>query len=79
MQIVSEKILRQIIEEGKEQGKDVSHLEKVLNSGKFPEPEKIGEVKTFQKRVILSTGPARKEDFEEIEPYPRSTPKREEK
>lgn len=78
MQIVSEKILRKLIEEGKEQEKDVSHLEKVLNSGKLTEPEKMGEVKAFPKRVILSTGPARKEDFDEIEPYLRSTPRKEE-
>jgi len=77
MQIVSEKNLRKLIEEGKEQGKDVSHLEKVLKSGRFTEPEKMGEVKAFPKRVILSTGPARKEDFEEIEPYRRFTPERE--
>lgn len=68
MQIVSEKVLRQIIEEGKEQGKDVSHLEKILNSGKVLEPKKIGEVRTFSKWVIMSTGPARKEDFKDIDP-----------
>lgn len=77
MQTVSEKTLRKLIKEGKEQEKDVSHLEKVLNSGKFPEPEKMGEVKVFSKWIIMSTGPVRKEDFEEIEPYLRSTPERE--
>lgn len=83
MQPIDKKELKLLIKEGKEEGKDTSELEKMLEEERFTEAP-IGEVKEevvereawamtekgpekIKKKgrvVILSTGPARKEDFE---------------
>jgi len=66
MQPVSREDLEKLIEEAKSAGKDTSELEKMRE--KLIEPavgeEKKKRVKEGHERVILSTGPAREEDFE---------------
>lgn len=67
MQPVTEQELKRIIREAKEAGKDTSEIERLLASRAFDNPAS-GEVKVIEegkkKKVIISTGPAREEDFE---------------
>ena len=60
-------MLEKIIKEAKAEGKDVSDLERILKSGEIGNLVQYGEVRRFSKWRIISTGPARKEDFEEID------------
>lgn len=63
MQPVTQKELKRLIQEAKAAGKDTSELEQLAN----PEPgctPTLGEVKQVGDRLIVSTGPAREEDFE---------------
>jgi adenylosuccinate lyase len=79
MQPLDKEELKRLIQEAKAENKDTSELEKLLSEDKLEESPK-GEIleekfdkkvwtktkpKTQQvKRIIISTGPARKEDFE---------------
>lgn len=72
MQEVTRKELEKLIAEAKAAGKDTSKLEKALEDMKTmiaPAKPPEGEVKEKKKKgkkwVIISTGPAREEDFEE--------------
>lgn len=80
MQPTEKKVLEALIKEAKAAGKDTSELEKILTTPKPPMGEtkeedierevlmmtdkgaKKGKAKG--KRVIISTGPAREDDFE---------------
>ncbi len=67
MQPVTEKELKELIEEAEAEGKDVEDLKKELSAGKKHIPPKA-ETKRLPTQngtmIIQSTGPARKEDFE---------------
>lgn len=63
MQPITREELEKMIEEAKAEGKDTSQLEQLLSERALPEP-KWGEVKQVGESVIISTGPAREEDFE---------------
>lgn len=65
MQPVTKEGLQRLIREAKAEGKDTSELESLLKAN----PERggtptMGEVKRVGDRLIVSTGPARAEDFE---------------
>lgn len=70
MQPVTKEELKELIGEAKKEGKDTSKLEKTLAEVRLAEPP-AGKVmkkkreKAKGKWVIVSTGPAREEDFEE--------------
>lgn len=71
MQEVSKEKLKQLIEEGKKAGKDVSKLEVTLQALTLAAEvkPKLGEKKVIKKTekgtvIIESTGPAKEEDFE---------------
>ena len=66
MQPITKEELEKLIEEAKAAGKDTSKLEELLD-----QPEnlldiapKLGEEKKAGDRWIMSTGPAKEEDFE---------------
>jgi len=69
MQEVSKEELKQLIEEAKKAGKDVSKLEAALRSMVEEVKPVKGEKKEVKKTkkgavIIESTGPAKEEDFE---------------
>lgn len=71
IQEVSTEKLKQLIDEGKKAGKDVSKLEATLHTLTLTAAvkPKLGEKKVVKKTekgtvVIESTGPAKEEDFE---------------
>ena len=79
MQEITEEQLKELIEEAKQEGKDVSKLEEQLNlmaegalesavdleTPAVPMMGEKAERKEGEKKVIIeSTGPAREEDFE---------------
>lgn len=70
MQPVSEKDLKELIKQSKEAGKDVSKLEKTLETAREQFPP-VGQTKEKQTEtgtvVIESTGPAKEEDFEDYD------------
>ena len=66
MQLINKKKLEKFIKEAKAEGKDTSELENFLSS-EIGKTVPIGEVKKFSKWVIVSTGPAREEDFEDFD------------
>lgn len=64
VQPITKEELEKLIEEAKAAGKDTSHLEELLDQPAPLLEPKFGEIKKVGKRWIMSTGPARKEDFE---------------
>ena len=69
MQEITKKEVKQLIEEAKKAGKDVSKLEKTLEALVEEVKPKSGEKIVVRKKkkgsvIIESTGPAKKEDFE---------------
>lgn len=64
MQPISKAELEQLIEEAKAEGKDTAALEALLAQPAPPLEPKFGEVKKVGERWIMSTGPAKEEDFE---------------
>jgi len=64
MQPITREELEQLIKEAKAAGKDTSKLEALLDQpGPLLEP-RFGEVKKVGERWIVSTGPAKEEDFQ---------------
>ena len=70
MQPIERKELARMIEEAKVEGKDTSSLEQLLNQK--PEIPTMGEVRQLGDQLIISTGPARREDFEQEQIAPRT-------
>ena len=64
MQPITREELKKLIEEAKAAGKDTSKLEELLSQPAALLEPKFGEEKQVGERVIISTGPAREEDFE---------------
>ncbi len=64
VQPISQEELEKLIEEAKAEGKDTAALEAMLaDPAPLLEP-KLGEVSKVGERWIMSTGPAKEEDFE---------------
>ena len=63
MQPVTKKELEKLIEEAKAAGKDTSKLEELLNQPAPLLEPKYGDEKKVGERWIVSTGPAKEEDF----------------
>jgi hypothetical protein len=64
MQPITREELEKLIEEAKAAGKDTSKLEQLLAEQPVLLEPQVGEVKEVgDERVIISTGPAREEDF----------------
>jgi hypothetical protein len=64
MQPITKEELAQLIEEAKAAGKDTSKLEEQLSQPAPLLEPKFGEIKKVgEERWIMSTGPAREEDF----------------
>jgi hypothetical protein len=64
MQPITREELEKLIEEAKAAGKDTSELEELLGRPASTVEPKFGEVKKVGERWIMSTGPAREEDFQ---------------
>jgi hypothetical protein len=65
MQPITKEELEKLIEEAKAAGKDTSELEELLSERAPLLEPKFGEIrKVGKERWIMSTGPAREEDFE---------------
>ena len=64
MQPVNKEELKKLIEEAKAAGKDTSRLEELLDEPAPLLEPKFGEVKKVGERWIMSTGPAKEEDFQ---------------
>ena len=63
MQPITKEELEKLIEEAKAAGKDTSKLEELLSQRNPLLEPKLGEVKKVGERWIMSTGPAKEEDF----------------
>jgi hypothetical protein len=65
MQPVTKENLERSIEEGKAAGKDVSGLEAALDGENYSPLQRVpmGETRRVGGAEIISTGPAREEDF----------------
>lgn len=63
MQLITKEELEKLIEEAKAEGKDTAALEAMLlEEGPLLEP-KLGQAIKVGERWIMSTGPAKEEDF----------------
>jgi hypothetical protein len=63
MQPITQEELEKLIEEARAAGKDTSELEGLLAAAPLFEPI-LGEAKQVGERTIISTGPAKEEDFQ---------------
>lgn len=63
MQPISKEELEKLIEEAEAEGKDTAHLKALLAQPAAALEPKFGEVKKVGDRWIMSTGPAKEEDF----------------